>query len=123
VGEVFLHLRRLDDVGQLLGSRLDFEDPARGIESAERGFLIGVPELVGREEAAVGQAGATVLELDNAVDLGLEAVPDSIKQFGQRALAGGFPGGSAAVAGFTQFGQVYFQRVHAHEYPDRRRPA
>jgi hypothetical protein len=44
---------------------LDFEDAAgRGLDAEERSIFVGVAELIGREKAAIGKAGAFILGMD-----------------------------------------------------------
>ncbi|MEI8167914.1 MAG: hypothetical protein WCG26_16140, partial [Chloroflexales bacterium] len=45
---------------------------------------VGILDLVGREQAAVGQTRAGVLELDQAADPGLERGPEGVEQIGER---------------------------------------
>lgn len=46
-------------------------------------------ELVGREQTAIRKAGAPVLELDDAPDLGIEGPPDLVQERDQSRIVGG----------------------------------
>ena len=90
--------------------RLDLDGAAlRQLAGQWLGALL---ELAGHEQAAVGDAGAGVGQVDEAAHLGLEVVADVVEQRGQRAVAGGLGHGAARGADVAQLGEVGFEGVH-----------
>ena len=74
-------------------------------------------ELVRREQAAVGHAGALVLQVDDAADARLERLADGVEQVRQRRVVRRFLDGRAGGADVAQVAEVGFQRVHQGEAP------
>jgi hypothetical protein len=84
--------------------------PGRGL--AGQGLEVGeFLKLVLGEEAAVGQAGAHVLQVDNALDFGLEGLADLVQEVGQRAVIGGLLDPGAGSANLRKVFEVGFERV------------
>ena len=67
---------------------------------------VALLELVGHEQAAVGDAGAGVGQVDEAAHPGLEVVADLVEQGRQRAVARGLGHGAARGANVAQLGEV-----------------
>ena len=69
-------------------------------------------ELVCREQPAVGDAGAGVLQVDEAAHLRPQLAADLIQQVGQGAVTRSLGHGGAGGADVAQFGEVGLRRVH-----------
>ncbi len=94
---------------------LDFDDAARGQRDSQQGSVfIRVFELVGSEQAAVRQARATVLNVDETTDLGFERLANGVEEIGQRGVAGSFPDRRAGGANGAQFFEISFKGVGHH---------
>ena len=92
---------------------LDLNDAARRLRNAQqRRFLIGVLELVGREQPAVRQPGTAVFHMNETADLGLERVADGVEQIGERRVAGSLANRRAGGTDGVQFFEISFQRIH-----------
>ena len=71
-------------------------------------------ELVGSEEAAVGNTRTLVLRVDNAAHPWLERPTNVIEQVGQRTIERGLWHIGTRGANVTQFTQVGGERVQSH---------
>jgi len=98
--------------GEVLVERLDLDDAALGLELAEEGVgLVAVfLEVLGGEEAAVGNAGAVLRRMDNGGDLGFQGIADGIEEIRERGLAGGL--GSSRAEGGVKAAEIGFDRMH-----------
>ena len=98
--EVAEHLLRSATTCDVVAGRLDLDGAPGRLLAAERaqvGVAAGgrdpgglgharAPHLVGREQAAVGQTGAPILEVHEATDLGLEPAADLFEKRAQRRV-------------------------------------
>lgn len=76
--------------------------------------LVALLPLVLGEEAAVGVAGAAVLELEDAADLGLEVLAGLVEQGRDGGVGGGLVGGLADGVDAEHVLEVGFERVDGH---------
>ena len=74
-----MRLLRLGDGMRVVARGLDLDGPTRGKLARQR-LVLTLWELVRREEAAIGNAGAGVLRIDRATNLGLELMTDLVEQ-------------------------------------------
>ena len=99
----------------VVAHRLHLEGAARRQLAGQR-LRPALGELAGREQPAVGDAGAGVLQVDEAAHLGLQLAADLVQQGGEGAVARGLrhrPG--EAVGG--ELDQVGFEGVHGVPIP------
>ena len=110
--EIFLHLLRLDCLAGLFRESLHFNHAAIRRLHGEvlwHGILL---ELILSEEAAVRQASATVLQLQDWRHARLEPFANFGEQRLNRRIEGRFIGGVAGCANFRQFGEIRLYGMH-----------
>lgn len=111
VVEIAKHLRGSGELVQLRLERLSFQGAAGGFLTRKDGGG-GALDLAGGEEACLRKSGARVLEMNEAMDLGLERLADRVEKVGERRVVGGFGDTGAQVTDGTELGQVLGENGH-----------
>ena len=103
---------RMARAGEFVRRAFNLEDAPRRLLVEQRSGFVGLLQLLGGEESAVGQSGTAVGELEDAADFGLERGADGIEKIGERGITGGFLGGGTRSAQGAQFLKISLQRIH-----------
>src|SRR5665648_1294358 len=106
-----IEAKAIGDDARVVADRLRLDGAAGGELAAER-LRPALRELAGREQPAVGDAGAGVLQVDEAAYLGLELGADLVQQVGQGAVARRLGHGGAGGADVAQLCEVGLSGVH-----------
>ena len=117
---VSLHLLGPGHLADIFSRRFGFDHAARRVLNQE-GILFGVriarlaTELIGGEQAAVGQPGAPVGKVDDAADLGGKALPDVREQPFQCRIERSLGHVRPCTPNFSHVGQVTLYQVFGHD--------
>ena len=107
--DVIPDLLRVQDVVEAFAGRFHLDGAACRFLAVKRLGLVAVLQLVGREEAAVGDARAAVFGMNDAADLRLEGVADVVEQVGERGVTGSLAGRAVERGNVSQ---VFLKGMH-----------
>lgn len=99
-----------DEPGVVFGGLNFLHPPGRGLAGEGRGVSKFLKLVLG-EEPAVGQSGPDILQVDDALDLGLEGLADLVQQGGQGAIVGGLLDPGTGSADLGNLFEVCFQGI------------
>lgn len=112
--KVAFHLIALSQLGDIIARAFDLNRAARRRCPFERCASVGSLQLLGGEEAAIGQARAFVLQIDDATDARFEVFADGVEQISERAVKRSLAHARTRRMNLAQFAQVSLKYLHKH---------